>query len=56
MIKKFKNIFTGSIFTATDVDIATAKYFGIFEFANGVIQKGLASPAELNADNYFEIK
>lgn len=56
MIKKFRNIYTGSTFTAIDVDIATAKYFGIFEFSNGVVGKGLMSPSELNADNYFEVK
>lgn len=56
MIKKFKNIFTGSIFTAIDVDIATGKYFGIFEFSAGAIVKGLASVKELNDDNYFEVK
>lgn len=39
MIKKFRNIYTGSTFTAIDVDIATAKYFGIFEFSNGVVEK-----------------
>lgn len=56
MIKQFRNIYTGSIFTAIDVDIATAKYIGIFEFSNGVIEKAMRNPKELESDNYFEIK
>ena len=55
MIKKFRNIFSGSIFTAIDIDIATAKYIGIFEFSSGVIVKSKISLKELNEDNYFEI-
>lgn len=56
MIKQYKNIFTGSIFSVVDVDIATAKYIGVFEFPNGDIVKAKRSPEDLENDNYYEVK
>lgn len=55
MIKKFKNFLSGSTFTAIDIDIATAKYIGILEDAQGRTFNKMISPAELAASNYYEV-
>ena len=55
MIKQYKNFLSGSIFTAIDIDIATAKYIGILEDSNGMTFKTMMSPSELSASNYYEI-
>lgn len=56
MIKQFKNVFSGSIFTVIDIDVSTSKYVGIFEFPNGDTVKVKRTPEELADDHYFEIK
>ena len=56
MIKQFKNVFSGRIFTVIDIDVATSKYVGIFEFPNGDTVKAKRTPEELANDHYFEIK
>ena len=55
MFKKFKNFLSGSTFTAIDIDIATAKYIGILEDAQGRTFNKMMSPAELAASNYYEV-
>lgn len=54
MFKQYKNIFTGSTFSVVDIDIATAKYVGVFEFPNGDIVKAKRSPEDLENDHYYE--
>ena len=56
MFKQYKNIFTGSTFAVVDIDIATAKYIGVFEFANGETVTAKRSPEDLENDHYYVVK
>ena len=56
MFKQYKNVFTGSTFSVVDIDIATAKYVGFFEFTNGDIVKANRSPEDLENDHYYVVK
>ena len=55
IFKKFKNFLSGSTFSVIDIDIATAKYIGILEDAQGRTFNKMMSPAELETSNYHEV-
>ena len=55
MFKKYKNNLSGSTFSVIDIDVATAKYIGILEDAQGRMFNKMMSPAELETSNYHEV-